>query len=61
MKIEAGYDIAFHFPQETALVLMLSVRPERRRDLLTARSIQFSPEIVGETILTVLEMFVPGW
>jgi transglutaminase-like putative cysteine protease len=46
MKIEAGYDIAFHFPQETAMVLMLSVHPERRHDLLTAHSIQFSPEIV---------------
>jgi hypothetical protein len=44
MKIEAGYDIAFHFPQETAMVLMLSVHPERRHDLLTAHSIKFSPE-----------------
>ena len=53
MKIEAGYDIAFHFPQETALVLMLSVHPERRHDLLTAHSIQFSPEIVARDYLDV--------
>jgi transglutaminase-like putative cysteine protease len=51
MKIEAGYDIAFHFPQETAMVLMLSVHPERRDDLLTAHSIQFSPEIVARDYL----------
>jgi transglutaminase-like putative cysteine protease len=51
MKIEAGYDIAFHFPQETAMVLMLSVHPERRHDLLTAHSIQFSPEIVARDYL----------
>jgi transglutaminase-like putative cysteine protease len=51
MKIEAGYDIAFHFPHETAMVLMLSVHPERRHDLLTAHSIQFSPEIVARDYL----------
>ena len=51
MKIEAGYDIAFDFPQETATVLMLSVHPERRHDLLMAHSIQFSPEIVARDYL----------
>jgi transglutaminase-like putative cysteine protease len=51
MKIEAGYDIAFHFPQETAMVLMLSVHPERRHNLLTANSIQLSPEIVARDYL----------
>jgi transglutaminase-like putative cysteine protease len=42
MKIEAGYDIAFHCPNETAMILMLSVHPDRQHDFLTNHTIQFS-------------------
>jgi transglutaminase-like putative cysteine protease len=47
MKIEAGYDIAFNCPQEVAMVLMLSVHPSRRHDLLTDHTMRFSPNIMA--------------
>ncbi len=42
VKIQAGYDIAFQCSQETPILLMLSVRPERQTDLLTDHRIQLS-------------------
>jgi len=45
MRIEAGYDIAFSCPQKVPMVLMLSVHPSRRHDLLTEHRIRFSPGI----------------
>ena len=42
MLIRAGYDIAFDCPFSTPMVLMLSVRPERRRDLVTPDAITAS-------------------
>ena len=45
MFIRAGYDIAFDCPQPTPMILMLSVRPERRRDLVTAETIRTSPGV----------------
>ena len=45
MFIRAGYDIAFDCPQPTPMILMLSVRPERRRDLVTAETIKASPGV----------------
>ncbi|MGY3618368.1 hypothetical protein ACVJGD_004564 [Bradyrhizobium sp. USDA 10063] len=45
MKIQAGYDIAFQCYQETPILLMLSVRPERQADLLTDHRIQLSGNI----------------
>ncbi|HEX4098753.1 MAG TPA: transglutaminase family protein, partial [Caulobacteraceae bacterium] len=35
MLIRAGYEIAFDCPAPTPMILMLSIRPERRRDLVT--------------------------
>ena len=45
MLIRAGYQIAFNCPQPTPMVLMLSVRPERRRDLVTPEAITISPGV----------------
>ena len=54
MRIEAGYDISFQCPQETAMVLMLSVHPERQHDLLSTHAIQLSP---GATARDYLDGF----
>jgi hypothetical protein len=40
MLISVGYDMAFHFPQPTAMVLMLSLHPSRAS---TIRQPQYSP------------------
>ncbi|HEV8061265.1 MAG TPA: transglutaminase family protein [Gemmataceae bacterium] len=47
MKIEAGYNIAFQCPQETAMVLMLSVHPDRQHDLLTDHRLEFSSGVAA--------------
>lgn len=54
MRIEAGYDIAFNCPQKVPMVLMLSVHPSRRHDLLTEPRIRFSP---GTTAHDYLDSF----
>jgi transglutaminase-like putative cysteine protease len=43
MLIRAGYEIGFDCPQPTPMILMLSVRPERRRDLLTPETLRATP------------------
>ena len=53
MRIEAGYDIAFNCLQKVPMMLMLSVHPSRRHDLLTADRIKFSPKIAWRCYLDV--------
>jgi transglutaminase-like putative cysteine protease len=43
MLIHAGFEIGFDCPQPTPMILMLSVRPERRRDLVTEEQIRVTP------------------
>jgi transglutaminase-like putative cysteine protease len=40
MLIRAGYEIAFDCPAPTPMILMLSIRPERRRDLVTPETLE---------------------
>jgi hypothetical protein len=42
MLIRAGYEIAFDCPAPTPMILMLSVRPERRHDLVTPETLKAS-------------------
>jgi len=42
VRIRAGYDIAFECFQETPMIVMLSIRPERESDLLTPHQIRLS-------------------
>lgn len=49
MKIRAGYDIAFETSGPTAMNLLLNVRPERRRDLVTPDAIVFDPPVPART------------
>jgi transglutaminase-like putative cysteine protease len=44
MRIRAGFEIAFECQTPTPLLLMLNVRPERRRDLETPDSIVSDPD-----------------
>ncbi|TAI63657.1 transglutaminase family protein [Bradyrhizobium sp. Leo170] len=53
MEIRAGYDIAFQCCQETPILLMLSVRPERQTDLLTDNRIRLSGNIRSRDYLDV--------
>jgi transglutaminase-like putative cysteine protease len=48
MRIRAGYRLGFETFGPTPMNFLLSVRPERRRDLLTAETISFAP-------------FIPSW
>ena len=45
MKIRAGYDIAFNCIQQVPMLLMLSVHPSRRSDLLSEDKIEFSQKV----------------
>ena len=45
MEIRAGYDITFQCFQDTPMVLMLSIDPIRKGDLLSEHRIQFSPNV----------------
>jgi transglutaminase-like putative cysteine protease len=45
--IRAGYDIAFHCQQETPMVLMLSVHPSRKADLLSEHIARLSNDIAS--------------
>lgn len=45
VQIRAGYDIALQCPQDTPIVLALSIEQARERDLLTDHIIRFSPDI----------------
>ena len=48
MRIRAGYEIAYDCPQPVPMLLVLSVRPERERDLLSPHEIRFDrPEVAG--------------
>jgi transglutaminase-like putative cysteine protease len=51
VQIRAGYDIAFQCYQETPMVLMLSVHPDRQRDLVTPDRIQFSHDVQARNYL----------
>jgi transglutaminase-like putative cysteine protease len=43
MKIRAGYEIAYQCPQPTPMILMLSVHPSRRPDLITPEELRLDP------------------
>jgi hypothetical protein len=45
LKIQAGYDITFNCIQQVPMLLMLSVHPSRRSDLLSEDKIEFSPKV----------------
>ncbi|PSO33402.1 transglutaminase family protein [Bradyrhizobium sp. MOS002] len=48
MRIRAGYDIAFNCFQEVPMVLMLTVHPSRKADLLTDHSMRISPNVLAK-------------
>jgi len=45
VQIRAGYDIAFQCLQETPMMLMLSIHPERAKDLQSPHLITFSQDV----------------
>ena len=45
MRIRAGYEIAFDCPAPTPMILMLSVRPERLKDLITPQTMRTDPVV----------------
>jgi transglutaminase-like putative cysteine protease len=45
LRIRAGYDIAFNCSQDVPMVLMLSVHPSRRADMLSDHRIRVSPNV----------------
>ncbi|MEA1833333.1 transglutaminase family protein, partial [Methylobacterium durans] len=45
MRIRTGYTIAFDTFGPTPMLLLLNVRPERRRDLVTPERITFDPPV----------------
>jgi transglutaminase-like putative cysteine protease len=51
MRIEAGYNISFQCPQETAMVLILSVHPDRQHDLLSNHAIRLSAGVTARDYL----------
>ena len=61
MIIRAGYDIAFHCQQQTPMVLMLSVHPSRKGDLLSEHRIELSGGLASRDYIdTFGNVFVGG-
>ena len=44
MRIRAGYEITYECPAPTPMMLLLSVRPERRADLVTPDALHTRPD-----------------
>ena len=51
MNIRFGFDIAYDFPQATAVVLMLHLRPELRERLRSPESVLILPNIPREAFI----------
>jgi transglutaminase-like putative cysteine protease len=49
MKIRCGFDISYQCVMPTAMAFLLSVRPERERDLLSPQVIDFDPWLPSRT------------
>jgi transglutaminase-like putative cysteine protease len=47
MQIRAGYEIIYECPQATPMILMLTVHPSRRGDLVTPHTITFDPPVTA--------------
>ncbi len=65
MLIRVGYDMAFHFPQPTAMVLMLSLHPSRASTIRHPERLEVQPDVaVSEFIDTFgnccSRVFVPA-
>jgi transglutaminase-like putative cysteine protease len=45
LKIRAGFDIAFNCAKDVPMLLMLTVHPSQRSDLLSGDKIEFSPKV----------------
>ena len=45
MKIHAGYEISYDCQQPTPMILLLSVHPSRRKDLITPDTIKVTPAV----------------
>jgi transglutaminase-like putative cysteine protease len=65
MLIRVGYDMAFHFPQPTAMVLMLSLHPSRASTIRHPERLEVQPHVaVSEFIDTFgnrcSRVFVPA-
>jgi hypothetical protein len=53
MLIRVGYDMALHFPQPTAMVLMLSLHPSRASTIRQPEHLEVQPDVaVAEFIDT---------
>jgi hypothetical protein len=49
MKIRAGYEISYDCPQQTPMIMTLSVHPSRFPDLLTLDRMRLDPPILPNT------------
>jgi hypothetical protein len=45
ITIRTGYALSYECPQPTPMILILSVHPSRRRDLITADQMQITPTV----------------
>ena len=51
MKIRCGFDISYHCPVTTPMLLQLNVHPSRERDLVTQQMLRTTPYVPVRTIL----------
>ena len=45
MLIRVGYDMALHFPQPTAMVLMLALHPSRASTIRQPERVEVQPDV----------------
>jgi transglutaminase-like putative cysteine protease len=54
LKIRAGFDIGFNCPKDVPMLLMLTVHPSRRADLLSDDKVEFLPKVQAHSFQDVL-------
>ena len=65
MLIRVGYDMALHFPQPTAMVLMLSLHPSRASTIRQPERFEVKPGVAVSEFIDAWEPLQPrlrpGW
>ena len=61
MQIKVGFEISYTAPQPTPMVIMLSIHPSRRHDIVGAETITTDPDVSIRYYRDSFGNIQPGW
>ena len=61
MQIKVGFEISYAAAQPTPMVIMLSIHPSRRADIIGTETIIAEPDVESDSIATVSATSAGGW